>query len=125
MKKLILLIYMLTSSFATWADCAKPVTYLSQNDPAPCSGYLFTQEKELDVRIKVSAYDNLMKLNDKNNELIDILSKRVENQSQQNLLLQNEINQRNNNDYWQKTLFFILGSLVTITLTYTAIQIVK
>lgn len=39
----------LTSQVA-WADCSSPVTLLEKDQSAPCRGYLFTPEKEKQVR---------------------------------------------------------------------------
>jgi hypothetical protein len=51
MKNLIIstLILLSSQSFA----CDKPVTYLLSGDTAPCSGYLFSPKKELEVREKI------------------------------------------------------------------------
>jgi hypothetical protein len=38
------------SNFA-YAQCVKPVTLLQPKEPAPCRGYLFTPEKELELRL--------------------------------------------------------------------------
>lgn len=51
MKTSICLVLALTFPINSYADCAKPVTLLEQGASAPCRGYLFTPEEELQVRI--------------------------------------------------------------------------
>lgn len=61
MKKLMALIIALSmpvNSFS--ADCAVPVKKLEEGSQAPCAGYLFSPEKELEVRVKVKEH-NLLK----------------------------------------------------------------
>lgn len=36
--------------------CDNPVTHLKKGEPAPCTGYLFSPEKEQEVRITVQEY---------------------------------------------------------------------
>lgn len=36
---------------AAYGQCNKPVTLLQPNEPAPCRGYLFTPEKEQEIRL--------------------------------------------------------------------------
>ena len=43
------------------ATCEKPVTLLNEGASAPCRGYLFTPEKELEVRIVNEDYKILQK----------------------------------------------------------------
>lgn len=51
MQKLINLLVSLSISVPAQAKC-RPVTFLTAKEPAPCDGYLFTPEKELEIRIK-------------------------------------------------------------------------
>ncbi len=89
------------------------VTYLKKDVPAPYTGYLFTEDKELQVRIKISQYDTLEQLTKKQDELIVILNDRVENQLKQNGLLMDELRDRKNVELWQSLGFFVLGAVVT------------
>lgn len=123
-----LIVFIIVSNFflnSLSAECLKPVTHLNNGDTTQCEGYLFTLEKELEVRIKISNYDNLMLINLKNQELIDILNKRVDNQIQQNINLQNQIDKQTSKDFWEKTLFFGLGVLTTILTLKIASEVVK
>ncbi len=54
MKKLLIIALcfaMTINSFAT--ECLTPVKLLEENNPAPCRGYLFSPERELETRIKI------------------------------------------------------------------------
>lgn len=51
MKAPICLVLSLMIPITSTAECTKPVTLLEQGAPTPCRGYLFTPEKELEVRI--------------------------------------------------------------------------
>lgn len=42
---------MLGLSTQSFAECVKPVTALEQGASAPCRGYLFTPEKEKEIRL--------------------------------------------------------------------------
>lgn len=55
MRKLIvsLVITSLLQSFSASAACPKPVQFLKKGQATPCEGYLFSKEKELEVRIAV------------------------------------------------------------------------
>lgn len=97
----------------SWAECSKPVTYLKETQPATCSGYLFTEEKELEVRTKVLQYDTLDKLVKKQDELIDNLTQRVDLTSKQNIVLYNEIQSRSDREWYINIAFFLGGSLIT------------
>lgn len=77
MKKLLALIIALSlpiNSFA--AECQVPVKLLEEGSPAPCRGYLFSPEKELDVRIKVKDYSLLKQENEVLNQMIERLNKK-------------------------------------------------
>lgn len=87
-----------STSFA----CNKPVTYLTQDTPAPCTGYLFSVEKELEVRIAVEENKQLYKITDTQKTLINNLEK-------QNSIL--ETKDRLND--LEKFAYFIGGALIT------------
>lgn len=61
MKKIVatLLIGSLTTTQLK-AECDKPVTPLKTGEQAPCLGYLFSPEKELEVRVKNEEFKLLM-----------------------------------------------------------------
>lgn len=55
MYKILAIVLAFAFTSKALADC-KPVTPLVTGDPAPCSGYLFTPEKELELRTKNEDY---------------------------------------------------------------------
>lgn len=66
------------SSFA-YGQCAKPVTLLQPKEPAPCRGYLFTPEKEQELRLLNEDYKFLnekLRLRDRQ---LDLLTREVDN----------------------------------------------
>jgi hypothetical protein len=76
-KKLLALIIALTmpiNSFA--AECSVPVKFLEEGSPAPCRGYLFSQEKELQVRIMAKDYSLIKDELDSLNKMVEKLQKR-------------------------------------------------
>lgn len=126
MKKIISLILSIQIySGYTFAECSKPVTYLQEGTPAICSGYLFTPEKELDVRLKITNYEKLELIIKKQDELVDVLNKRIEVQLQQNKELNELIATRENETFLHKALFFGLGAVLTGLISYGTIQAIK
>ena len=55
----LLLTWVLTVSYTCYA--CPPVLYIKEGTPAPCTGYLFSPEKELELRIFKSDYEFLQK----------------------------------------------------------------
>lgn len=107
----IILSLMLVSSIAL-AECKAPVTYLTEGKATPCNGYLFTPEKELEVRNKVQDLDNYIKLSQKQDVLISTLNERVTNQSEQNINLRNSIESRDKSLWIEQLVYFSLGVLI-------------
>lgn len=61
----------------TFANCDKPVTKLDKGQEAPCSGYIFSPDKELEVRTEVEENKLLKKeveLKDKKIERLEKLT---------------------------------------------------
>lgn len=76
MKRLLSLLLAINLSSPAYADCSKPVTFLDQNTPAPCRGYLFTPEKELEVRIMSKEFDIQVTELAQDDEIIKKLTKK-------------------------------------------------
>ncbi len=71
----------LWSSLA-FGQCKKPVTLLDIGEPAPCRGYLFTPEKELELRLLSEDYkflDEKLRLKD---QQLDLYQEQTENYKQ-------------------------------------------
>ncbi|NDE09871.1 MAG: hypothetical protein EBZ95_04805, partial [Chitinophagia bacterium] len=99
--------------------CKKEVTYLNEGQPAPCMGYLFTPEEEFLVRSKVEKFDQLDELSKKQDELINILSNRLDISSQKEYNLKEELKQVNNDNQIEKIVYFCLGLVVGIGVSKT------
>jgi hypothetical protein len=93
----------------SFAACPKPVTYLTEGQTTQCSGYLFTPDKELEVRTKLVEYDYISQINKKQNELIVILNERNLNLAKQVSIVEDT----SKFNIYVNIGFFILGSLVT------------
>jgi hypothetical protein len=105
-------------SATTFAECAKPVSYLTEGTKASCSGYLFSPEQEQKVRALAENFDNLSKIVVKQDELIHVLDKRLTLQISvnQNLREQNEFNAKQS--YFEKAMWFGLGVVTTGLIVY-------
>ena len=93
----------------TFADCVKPVTYLETGATTQCSGFFFTKEAELDNREKLVQYDYLVKINKKQDELVNILNDRTVNLMKQVSLAEDS----GKFNVYTHIGFFVLGSLIT------------
>lgn len=51
MKQVLSLLLATSLALPAQAECNKPVTLLNEGTPAPCRGFLFTPEKESEVRL--------------------------------------------------------------------------
>lgn len=65
-----LLYYSLLAAKTSYA--CTPVMYVKKNTPAPCTGYLFSPEKELELRIFRSDYEFLQKELEINRSLVEL-----------------------------------------------------
>lgn len=96
MKKLLTVFIALSfsvNSFAT--ECSAPVKLIEENSPAPCRGYLFSPDKELEVRVKVLDYSLLKRNLEDLNKIVDKLNKK---EIEYNELLELE---RKKSDLWK------------------------
>jgi hypothetical protein len=79
MKKLASLALAGLLAFPAYAqECEVPVTKLEKDDPAPCEGFLFSREKELEVREKIMEYDELLEQQKLYIQQIDLHKKETE-----------------------------------------------
>jgi len=59
------------------AECTKPVAYLAKGESAPCSGFLFSPDKELELRRKNEEYKFLMEQSKIYLQQIDLYKKEL------------------------------------------------
>lgn len=76
MKKLLAILITLSMPLNSFADCPKPVTSLEEGAKAPCTGYLFTPEKELEVRLMKKESDLLKAETENLNLMVDKYEKK-------------------------------------------------
>lgn len=93
--------------------CDKPVQYLSQGQNTPCTGYLFSPEKELEVRQMKETYNLHLEVKQLQKERIDILETRIDNYQEYQVELEKELRNREDISFWKNTLYFGLGVLLT------------
>ena len=75
MKALMALIIALSMPINSYsAVCQSPVKLLEEGSTAPCRGYLFSEDKELQVRIAIKEYELLKQEADSLNKMIDKLN---------------------------------------------------
>lgn len=100
------------------AECLKPVTYLREGAQVPCTGYLFSPEKEFEVRTKVATYDDLTLTVEKQRQLLELHDSELQRQIQTNISLSSELKVREENNLYKTILFIgagiVSGSLLTI-----------
>lgn len=78
-----------------------------------CTGYLFTPEKEYEVRTESYQFSKLKELTATQDELITVLNQRLDNQLKYSTDLSNELQSRKDKEFWRNSLFFLLGAVVT------------
>jgi len=103
-------LFILLFSINSWGACDKPVSAINEGEPAKCTGFLFTPEKELDVRLKISSYELTQALLKKQEDIIAVQDQRLNNNQQQIMNLEKQIG---NKDIWNQTLYFTLGAVIT------------
>lgn len=111
--------------FAT--ECKEAVKLLQEGQKAECSGFLFSPEAEKKAS---QAYDDakhykelselLHKRSELTNSEIKILDERLKLYQDQSLTLATQLNKKENEDFWQKTMYFGLGILATSVAVYGA-----
>lgn len=88
------------------ANCPKPVVRLIEGAAAPCTGYLFSPETELEARIAIQTQDKKDELIKTQEEMLRIRSEQVTNYEK---IIQN----KEQNTFLQNAIYFGLGVLVT------------
>lgn len=106
MRKIILSAIFLTN-IAT-AQCP-PVKQIEKGQISECSGYIFSPEKELEVRLKYEQFQTLEQKLLTQKEISDILEQRLKNDKDYIALL--EANR--DRQFWRETGYFILGAVLT------------
>ena len=108
----------------TWTASAQ-VKFTEKGQPAEFTGYLFTPEKELEVRQKLLDLDYQKVINDSKTRELDLHIKQVIELNHQIDLYQTSTNKLiertmsdNRNTFWGGFAYFLVGAGVTTLITY-------
>lgn len=119
MKQLLSFFIIISFSIQSLAtECSGPVTYLLEGQKTSCNGYLFSPEKEQEVRLMYNAYPVLEDVSKKQDELITTLNQRIDIQTNLNNNLTQQIDNKNKMDKWTNALWFVGGIIVTTAIVY-------
>lgn len=110
MKTLIITIFFLFGqvSFA----CDKPVSYLLKGTTTRCDGYLFSPEKEKEVREYAIKFEDMKKLSIKQDGLVQTLTERVYNANVQNVNLRKILESEKSQNNLERIIYFTLGTVI-------------
>lgn len=122
MLKTILIVLLLLPNQTVWANdvCPEDVQVIEKGQTANCSGVLLSPEasKKADEAIEDSKYykelsEKLYQRQNYTTKEIDILEKRVDLWINQSELLSEQLVKKENQNEWQKVIYFSLG-LITV-----------
>lgn len=96
----------------SYANCPDPVSYLRKGQISVCNGYLFSPEKEKEVRELTVKYPMVVELVEKQERLINVLNDRVDlNQNIANNLRE-QVKTVESNNRLENIVYFFLGMAV-------------
>lgn len=123
----ILLICIFSLNQSVWAKCPEDVQVLEKGQVANCDGLLFSPEASKkadeaiqDVKYYKSLTDKLGSRIEYSNKETDVLEKRLKLYMDQSNILAEQMVKKENEDKWQKVLYFGLGVLATGIAVYGA-----
>lgn len=126
--------YALTSTLAisSIAQACNPVLHIDKGTPAPCEGFIFSLDKEQEIRKQLEEYKTLKFIN-ANLELIiklkdsqiDILGQQVTLWQDQSTRLSKQVIESQDKSFWRSALYFGLGALVTTGLAFAVNKATK
>lgn len=125
----LLVVFIFSLNQIAWANdkCPEDVQVIEKGQTANCSGLLFSPEASKkadeaieDVKYYKSLTDKLGSRIEYSNKEVDILEKRLKLYMDQSNILAKEVVNRENEDKWQKVIWFGLGVLATGAAVYGA-----
>lgn len=132
MKFINFLVVVLFSINVSATECKEAVTLINEGQKAECTGFLFSPDAEKKAS---QAYDDakhykelselLHRRSELTNQEIKILDERLKLYQDQSHLLAQEVQKKEKEDFWQKTLYFGLGIVATSVAIYGAAQLGK
>ena len=108
MKNLVFVTILLFNQIS-YGACEKPVTYLLNGDTAKCTGFLFSPEEEAKVRDMKIKFKTMEELVVKQDELNNVLMRRIEVTSQENMYLRKANDSLESRSSTEKIIYFALG----------------
>lgn len=108
MKTLILSILL----FSQISLACNPVTYLTKGSSAACNGYLFSPEKEREVREMTIKYGTMEKLVNQQDEVIRTQDQRIDVLMQQNVNLRNQNDSMESRNQLETAIYFAIGMVI-------------
>ena len=108
-----IIIAILLASSLSFAEC-KPVSYLQAGQASPCTGYLYSPEMEKMSRSALINVGTLTELTQKQDEMITILTQRVDLNLQMNQNLRSEIKNVESRSTVENVVYFVLGIVVGV-----------
>jgi len=94
-------------------ECTKAVEFVKAGSTVSCNGYLFSKQKEIEVRFKVKTYDILIEQLKVQDDINNALEKRLVNTQEYNEYLSIRLQQENKTSFWSSALYFSLGAVLT------------
>lgn len=132
MIKFLLIISFLIPEYSLASDCKTKVQVIKRGDIAECDGFLFSPQAEAEARQAVDDakyYNDLSKLL---HDRTDLMNKELATQDQRlklymdtNQILADQLVRKEHEDFWQKTVYFGLGVIVTGAAVSLAHQAIK
>lgn len=120
----------LTFTSTSWADCPEDVQVLAKGQVANCDGLLMSPKasKKADEAIQDAKYykllsDKLIERQDYTTKEINILDQRLKLYVEQSNTLAKELVYKENQDKWQRFVWFGAGILVAGLSVYAAAQL--
>lgn len=89
------------------------VKYIEKDTPAPYTGFLFTPEKEQQIRLTLIEHDFLKLELEVYKDTNKLLQERANLWQKQSTELANELVKKERLTFWQNTLYFGLGAILT------------
>jgi len=102
--------------FISSAVCEKPVTYLKEKEKTPCTGYLFSPEKEQELRLINERQKLLLDVVDTQDLLIKKNNERLTEYQEYTQKLERKIESRKQFNFWINSAYFIFGAVLTGTI---------
>ncbi len=120
-KYLVLSTYLITN--ITLA--CDPVARIEKGEPSPCTGYVFSVEKEKEVRLRINDLDYYKSVAESKDREVNLFKEENQLLTEKSTLWKNEtetqakaLASERSYSFWKSAAFFTLGALLTTGITY-------